>query len=131
MMENCVELARPTPWEEIVETKQPVPQERIHDGAVEQNERLLVSRVVEDLVEMTKITSQDCRPEHIGAQFVDVPLPESFKKGVEMEDVLPQERVQQRTVDQIIDVFVPKNLKECIEVRRLLPHMNKLQHRTV
>merc|ERR1712032_363258 len=71
-----------------------------------------MGQVVEEIVEIAKIISQERVQQRTVEQVVDVPVPQVVEEIVEIAKIIPQERVQQRTVEQVVDVPVPQVVEE-------------------
>ena len=52
-------------------------------------------------------------------QIVDVPVPQVVEEVVQVDRIVPQERVQQRTVEQIVEVPVPQMVEEVVHVPQI------------
>ena len=55
-------------------------------------------------------------PEKIEAQIVDVPVPGIMEEILEVIQLVPQERIQERIVEEIIDVLVAEVMEKTVEV---------------
>ena len=47
-------------------------------------------------------------PERIEVQIGDIPVPPIVDEAVEMVQIIPHERLQQRTVEQMVNALVPQ-----------------------
>ena len=56
-----------------------------------------VPQVVEQIIEVPKISSQDCILQRTVERVLDVPVPQIIEEVVEVPKIVSQDRIQQRT----------------------------------
>ena len=90
-------------------------------------------QVVEEILEVIKVISQERESEFFVEQIFDVPvlqvLEEIVEEILEVIKVIPQEWVSEFFVEQIVDVPVPQVFEDIVEVARLFSGAHPTSHR--
>lgn len=94
-------------------------QERVMQRQVEQIVNMPFPQIMEDLVEVVKIISQE-RVSHWIVEQIDVSVPQVVDEIVEVRWLVPQERIVQRQVEQFVNVPVPQIFEEPVEVPKFV-----------
>ena len=122
--ERCArERIREWTVEETVEMPVPKIQERI-------GETEYMQKVVEQVTEVPRTSSQNRTLQCTEEQILDVLVPETAKQLMDVPETVSQDRIKQRTVEQIVDVPVPQVLKELAEVSKSF-RRDRIQRRSV
>ena len=93
-----------------------LPRERIPERTCEQVVDVRVRKVVEQVLEVPKNSSQDRNLQGTVEQIPDDPVLEKAEQVVEVPKTVLQDRIQQRTVEQIVDARIPQAVEELAEV---------------
>ena len=107
-----------------------LPQERIPERTCEQIVDVHVRQVVEQVLEVPEISSQDREVHDTVEQILDVPVPEMVEQLVEVPETVSRDGVQQRTVEQIVDAPVMQAVEELAEVSKVFSQ-DRIQQRIV
>ena len=94
-------------------------QERIPERTCEQIGNVPIPQVVEQIIEVPKISSQDGILQDAVEQIPDVPVPEMVQQLVNLPKTVSEDGIQQRTVERIADIPVPQVVEELVEVFKL------------
>ena len=97
-------------------------------------------QVVEEILEVIKVISQERESERIVVLIFDVPVLQVLEEIVvavsqvveeilEVFKVIPQERVSEFFVEQVVDVPVPQVLEDIVAVVRLFSGAHPTSHR--
>ena len=76
-------------------------------------------QVVEQVLEVPKISSRDRILQGTVEQILDVLVPEMVEQLVKLPNTVSQDRIQERTVERIADISVPQVCEELVEVFKL------------
>ena len=113
----------------VAERDMLLPQGRIPERTCEQVVDVHVRQVVEQVLEVPEISSQDRGVHGTVEQILDVPVPEMVKQLVEVPETVSRDGVQQQTVEQI-DAPVMQAVEELAEVSKVFSQ-DRIQQRIV
>ena len=94
-------------------------EERIYEKICERIVDIRVPRIVEQVIEVSQISSRSRILKSTARQILDVLVPEMAQQLVETPKTFSRDRIQQRTVERIVDIPVPKVGEELVEVSKV------------
>ena len=106
------------------------PQERTPEKICEQVVDFRVRQVVEQVLAVTKNSSQDRNLQGTVEQIPDDPMLGKAEQLVEVPETVSRDGVQQRIVEQIVDAPVPQAVEELSEVSKVFSQ-GRIQQRIV